>query len=175
MLQQETSRLGDKLDAAAVFQLTLSGAAGEMAQAAGWLDRQQTGEPTQQAQQAGLARLTMLLEALKPEPPEPVKPKPDEGQDQQGGGKGGAPRPTGEGIPPVAQLKLLRFMQQDLTVRTEAWEKQHGAAPSDDAARRQYEQLAAEQGQLADLMLRLLQPQAAPPEEGLPEGPDEGE
>ena len=173
MLQQETSRLGEKLDAAAVFQLALSGAAAEMAQAAGWLDRQQTGEPTQQAQQAALARLAMLLEALKPEPPEP---KARRRRGPAGGRQRGCSTSAGPGHPAGRATEAVEAhatgphgpdRSLGETVRRDA--------PPDDAARRQYEQLAAEQGQLADLMLRLLQPQAAPPEEGLPQGPDEGE
>ena len=161
LLQEETSRLGAR--AGGVFQLALFRAGTEMARAAGWLDRGRTGQPAQEAQQAALSRLAMLIEALKPEPPQPNA---QASAAQPGAGQGGqtSTPPPPSTLPPLAQLKLLKMLQEDLAARTDTWAKQYGGmSPLSDAARRQQEELATEQGQLAELLLQFL-----PPQEGLP-------
>lgn len=167
LLEDETSRISSRLDAP-VIRLALFQAGTEMARAAGWLERLQTGAPSQDAQEAALARLAMLIDALKMEPSEPAEPKPPAEGGQQAG-QAAPQRPRAKDALPLAQLKLLRLLQQDLTARTEAWQNQFGAdAHPSCEARRSHEQLATEQGQLADLLLDLVPPETSPEEEDLP-------
>ncbi|MBN1910084.1 MAG: hypothetical protein JW818_10120 [Pirellulales bacterium] len=172
-LGQQTRRMGEKLSEAGVFHLALGEAADAMAQAAAWLDRGRTDASTQQPQEEALARLASILAALKPDPPgeQPNKPS----SDGQGGAKGGPPRPPGERVPAVAQLKLLRAMQDELQRDTRAWQERFGQLdPLPEEARRQYERLSARQGRLADLMLQWVQPRPSATEEDQMELLEEG-
>jgi len=152
LLQTETTGLGEKLVGAGAFQLALSGAARYMTTAAGLLERRQTGPPTQEAEKNALHRLDQLLEALKPEEPDPQSQTGSSGQGAQGGLPGG-------GVQTLAELKLLRILQQEINLRTRQLEETYGKNdPLPDNARREYAELSREQGSLADLMLELLVP-----------------
>ena len=104
-----------------------------MLAAAARLDRGQTGEPTQTAARAALDRLTRLAKALQTDPsagqsPEGQSEPQSESQTQQ---------PPGDGITSLAELKLLRLMQEELNRRT----------ASLDAARQKQGELSPEQEQ----------------------------
>ena len=158
-LEKETTGVAGRLAGAEVFVLELSAAAQEMAQSAGLLDRGRVGAETQAAQVDAVARLDRLLEALKPEPPEETK-------DQGGGGQGGGAKPPGspgDAIKVLAQLKLLKLMQEDVNLRTLALEEAFGSLDElTDEAVAKYLKLGEEQGRLAKLMLGLIAPQEDP-------------
>ena len=64
------------------------------------------------------------------------------------GGQGGAPG----GVQTVAELKLLKLLQQDIALRTQQLQQRIDAGePLDDEDRREYAVLGEEQGRLADL------------------------
>ena len=114
-LQTDAARLGQQLSGAGAFELALIGAAGDMGQAADSLDRRQTGPPTQDAQRRAIRRLDLLVDALKPEPPaEP------QDNSSSGGNNGGTKGPQGAGLPSLAELKLLKLMQQEINFRIES-------------------------------------------------------
>jgi len=157
LLQNETAALAEKLAAAKVFAVALASAGREMAVAAGLLARRQTADSTQQAEQAALDRFSQVLEALKPDPPEEKPDEKQEGQGGQGGQGGTPPAPRPAGIPEVAQIKLLKLLQEDLNRRTQAMEKTlslGGQAAAD--ARRRIHELSLEQGRLAGLLMSLI-------------------
>ena len=172
LLQTETVALAEQLVGAEVFNLALSGAAREMGRAADLLDRRDTGSVTQQAEQNALRRLGQLLEALKPEEPEE---DPDASKGGQGG-KGPSGQPPGSGIQTLVELKLLKLLQEEVNRRTQELESAFGRAePLPDEVRREYVELSAEQGRLADLLLNLITPQQDPngdPEDFLDAPPD---
>ncbi len=159
-LKTEAGRLAKKLVGAGAFELTLAGASRYMTTAAEMLERQQTDEETVEAERAALARLELLLEALEPEQPE---------EDSNAGG-GSAPGGQGPqmpgGVQTVAELKLLKLLQQEINLRTatlqEAVEK---AGQLTDSLRKESRALGEEQGRLADLVLEMLQPEPNAPEE----------
>jgi len=156
LLHSEIVALTRKLVGAEVFNLALSGAAGEMARAAALLGRGQTGSPAQRAEQNALRRLDQLLEALKPEEPEEQPDESDSGQ----GGQGASGQPPGSGVQALAELKLLKLLQQEINVRTRELEEAFGPADTlPDEARREYTQLSEQQGRLADLLSNLITPQ----------------
>jgi len=171
LLQAETGQLGDKLGGAGAFQLTLSRAAGSMGQAAALLSHYQVGAPAQEAEKEALGRLDLLLQALKKEPA-------SEAGSGGAGGTGGAGGGAGQGGNPaafqiLAELKLLRLLQEELNLRTAELQK---ALKTPDALtaeqRRQYAALSEEQGRLADLTAQLLQVEQEAAEEDPAGSPD---
>jgi hypothetical protein len=163
LLHAETAALAEKLAGSEIFHMALSAAVREMAAAAGLLDRLRTDEPTQNAQRSALGRLALLLESLKPEP---AAKKPGEPPAGGAGGKGGQPQGGGDTAQNLAELKLLKLMQQDVRARTRALDEsvRQGQRPADQA-QREYAQLSEEQGRLAELLMALIPPQEEPPAE----------
>jgi len=159
MLQTDCGRLGEKLASAGVFRLALSGAARSMGRAAGMLDRRQTDAPTQEIEQHAAGRLDLVLEALKEEPPEDDDSNAGGGEGQAGGGL------PGEAIQALAQLKLLKLLQVEINLRSRQLQQSVADDEPTEQQRLEYAALSAEQGQLADLVLQLLQVVAPPPEE----------
>jgi hypothetical protein len=155
-LQNDAAGLGQQLSAAAAFELALTGAADDMGQAAESLDQRQTGATTQEPQRRAMRRLDLLVEALKPEPPAP--PKPDDDNPPAGGDNANKKQgPQDDRLPPLAELKLLKLMQQEINSRIETL--QHVAADKPTAAQlREYTDLSRQQGHLADIILRSVPP-----------------
>lgn len=186
LLDAESRDLMTKVAAAEVFRRTIEQAAREMRSAAGQLERQQTG-PAQTPEAAALARFERMLAALKNDPPPPPAEKPEgEGGEGEGGGEGGANAPPPDGIPDLAQLKMLKLMQDDLNSRTATLESAlRGQPQPSDAQRSAAAELSREQNELAELLRGLSAgaqpapnlPEAAPTEESPldqlfpPEGP----
>ncbi len=83
---------------------------------------------------------------------------------EQGGEQGS--QPPGDGIPSLAQLKLLKLMQEDVNERTkalqEAFQRKGNLSPEQ---LQEYSQLSEEQTQLADMVLNLSKPSDKPPED----------
>ena len=142
-----------------------------MGRAADLLDGRTTGAEAHLAEQNALRRLNLLLEALKPEPPPEKKEENNEGGNGGQGNKGA--KPPGDGIKKLAELKLMKLLQQEIQLRTVELQLAVGAAAANEDQRRQFAQLAEEQGRLAELMLKMLQPVENAPEENpenIPEG-----
>jgi hypothetical protein len=162
-LADEAARIADKLAAAEVFALALKGVVGQMQSSAERLSQRETGKPTQESQETTRRRLVDLVEALKPD-----QPGPQGGQaaaEQQGGGGQNDKQPT-DGIPGIAQIKLLLALQKELLTRTthlDGLRDKAGRLP--DAARAELEKIADEQGQLADLLRNLTLSSASSDEE----------
>jgi hypothetical protein len=150
-LETETTVLSGKTAGIEVFRLALDSAAREMGLAAALLDRRQMAKSTQEAQRNALARLAAMIEALKPAPP-PKEPdaNPPGKLDQR-------PRPGQPGgARDVAQLRLLKAMQEEINRRTEALDKaSSGGDKSSPETRRQYEALEQQQGRLEESLLAL--------------------
>jgi hypothetical protein len=168
-LAADTAAIGTRLASAEAFQLSLRGAAREMLRAAAGLDRLETGQATQNMQIVALARLMQTAAALAPESPEAGGPE---------GGQGGAGTQPG-GLPmgdatALAELKLLRLMQQEINRRTTEIEDQRRSGALSPELEQELIELSAEQGRLADLMLNLSRPSVQNPEDnpaGLPVAP----
>lgn len=169
-LQAETAAVAEKLVGAPVFQLVLNGAAAEMGRAAALLDRRQTDVVTQQAEQSALRRLEQLQNALIPEKSE------SEDKKNTGSGEGGPKTsPPGGGVHTLAELKLLRIMQEEVNRRTHELQGAFGRPEKlTDEGRKQYAELAEEQGRLANLLMDLIRP-AENPEDDPDRLPEPGE
>jgi len=153
-LKDETAELIEKLAGAPVFALTLKRASVGMETAAQRLQALKTDETTQRAATSAAARFRQLLDALKAETDKNGQ-KPKGGGDQGGGGGGGG----GDGIPPAAQLKMLKSLQQELNERTEYFDelKRRGKELVPDQIT-ELDRLHDDQGTLADLVRDLTQP-----------------
>jgi len=140
-----------KLTAAEVTRFALSRAARDMSHAAEGLERGETGAAPQKSEERAAAALARLIESLRPG-------EPQEGGDE-GAGNAGGEGPAGEQqgqrtVASLAELKLLKLMQEDLNAR---FAELQGAKPSPELAA-QLSELAAEQGQFAELAQKMSQP-----------------
>ena len=60
---------------------------------------------------------------------------------------------------PLAQLKLLKLLQEDLNLRTQQLHQAEAAGKPTEELREQYARLLEEQGHLTELTFQLLRPQ----------------
>lgn len=146
----ETEGLAGRLDAAAAVALALRSAAGRMALAAASLDGNETGDEPQRHGRTAKNTLDHIAAALKP------RRRGSENRREGGEPAGADERPPGETVPLLAQLELLKAMQEDLLRRTEEID---AARLTGGLAALQAEELRGlgeEQAALADLFLRLV-------------------
>jgi hypothetical protein len=152
LLAEETEGLAAQVPAEA-FQLNLKLAARDMVRSGESLARAELGSASQEPQRRALARIEQLLEALKPDAGDESPPQ--EG-DQQGGPGEGGPQSPGDAARALAELKLLKLMQDDLNRRTQALDDATGGRlPLTGEQLQALRDLSEEQGQLADLLLAL--------------------
>jgi hypothetical protein len=162
-LEGDTSLLAEKLSLTEVINLALGGAAKQMTRAAELLTHRETGTATQGSQEAARVRLAQLLTAFED------KAKAKSGG-AEGGGSAGGKGARSDGNYVLTQLKLLKILQEDLNGRYRTL-----TTPKDDAAAtadQELTEIAAEQGKLADLTLKLAEPPADNPEDDPEKLPD---
>ena len=173
LLESEAEGMARKAAGAEVLHLALTSAVEKMHEAAALLDSRQPGGETQEAQQAALKWLDQVLEALKKIPQAPGGPQAGGTGGPQPGKPPGAQNP-GRALRNFVQIKLVKLMQLDLNDQSRKAEQQalQGGAPADQARKRLAE-LAAQQGRLAILLLKLLPAEDAhaPPGDPEPEDP----
>jgi hypothetical protein len=169
-LAEEAEQFAQKIAKAKAFEFALQGAVREMNVTAGRLDRGETGARAQQSAKAALDRLQRLAEALKTDPGENQQQnqsEQDSDQQQQ------QQQPPGDGIAALAELKLLKLMQEELNARTAALEEARTAqgelSPEDE---QQLAELSQEQGRLAELLVNLGAAAAEDPEDNPDSLPD---
>lgn len=170
-LSDELSGFAEQLAKRAVFELALSGAAGQAESAAERLNHARVDRRTQRHETAALARLKQIEDVLRQE-------QEDRQQQEQNGGGGGGEGQGGQPKPPspidVAELKMLRLMQLELLDQTDAYEADTAAArrsrqplpPDWEEAGRD---LAGRQRRLAELALELSERDNDPEAEAPPE------
>jgi hypothetical protein len=155
-IEQDTVAMAAKLVAAPVFRLAFDDAARNMARSAQLLEEHQTGAPTQRAEKRAFDLIAHALNALKPVPKDPLQPPPPD----DASGKDSPPDPQNantDATQALAELKLLKWMQDDVNLRTKALDEEYRDAdelPPD--ARQQYRELSEQQGAIADLVLQLI-------------------
>ena len=160
-LESECKAMAEKVASAEVFHLALETTSSEMGQAGAEIERQQTGQITQDLQQKVIHRIEQLLTALS-------SAKKEAGQGNQGGGGGGGggqQAAAQDSIRALAEVKLLKLMQEDLGARFQQLIKKQGS--SED-----FDRLSAEQGKLADLMQNFTRPETQNPEDDPESLPD---
>lgn len=143
----EAAALADKLASAPAFALGLRGALRELDRAARGLDRQETGPPTQQSERNALVRLQQMQEALKREEGR----EPDDQQQNPPGQNN--QQPPSDAPERLAELKLLKLMQEEIHRRTvELEEARLRAGTLTEEQTDSLRQLAEEQGRLATML-----------------------
>jgi hypothetical protein len=153
----DTEKAREVLTSAPVFALTLTRAMSNMERAVELLNERKADQETQSAQQAAADRFAMLLDSLKNDAKNDGESEGEEGEGGGGGGgqQGGPPR---DGIPPLAQLKMLRSLQLEINERTRELDgtrqRQNGLSAAQE---KELESLSAEQGTLAELVRTFMQ------------------
>lgn len=154
-LAEESAELAKTLAGAEVFQFVLDGIKRDMQTAGELLTRRETGAQTVAAQTAALERLEQLLAALKKDPPpdQPQEPKKEGGEGGPGGGGN-----QQAAIQRLAELKLLKSIQEQINRRTAALEEARKQNPDlSPDQQREYAALSEEQGRLAGIVANMLQ------------------
>jgi hypothetical protein len=109
-------------------------------------------------QKDALRRLDQLLDALKSEKGL-GRAQSQQGGGGGGGGQGGGQRGNPDDIPDIAQLKVLRSLQQEINERTETFGKQHpNPAKLSDGEKRELDSLSKEQKELSELLDEVTKP-----------------
>jgi hypothetical protein len=128
-------------------------------------------EESARLQAEALRNMQRLLDALKEQQsqdPRPLnRPGGGEGDDDEGqrGGMGD------DGLPPMAQLKLLRALQKEVNDKTKAFQEKHPDLNDLDAkAKAELQDIRREQKEVADLLEQLTRPAG---EEPLPDEDEE--
>lgn len=185
-LQGDVEQLEKSLKVAEVFALVLRRTARSLRLAADRLADKQSDAAVVSLQRDAVKKIESLLLVLKPDdksapsnagpmpPPEKAAdgepPKPQQAQ------------PPGEALPQLAQLKLLRALQEEFLERTQFLDglrDKDGKLPEQIA--KELEELASEQAELADLTSDLVaktlqrQPESDEPKDAAdPKGPEKG-
>jgi len=169
-LGQETRSVAEhKLAGAKVFARLLSKAADAMTQAGrGFEERLKSAQEhpeqltadarTPKLQRDALRRLDQLLDAIKTEKGA-GRAQAQSGEGGGGGQGGGGPRGNADDIPDIAQLKVLRSLQQEINERTESFGKQHpNRAKLNDDEKRELDSLSKEQKEVGELLDEITKP-----------------
>jgi hypothetical protein len=119
---------------------------------------------TTRLQQLALRRLTQVVDALKEAAEKMQQAKGgNEGGGGGGAGEGGGGGPPNDGIPPVAQFKLLRDLQKDINQRTETFKKQHPDLKKlGEKDKSELESIHKDQQDVAELIDELTRPGGEP-------------
>jgi hypothetical protein len=158
-LADEVAQMSERLEGVEAFVFALEVAQRQMVRASSSLQRGDTGNAPQEAQQAAITSLEQLLAALAPEEPAAA-------QDQSPPAGEQNPMPPGDeaGIRSIAELKLLKLLQEELNRRTQTLQ----ITARNKFTPEQLQELGAlsqEQGRLADMVLDLIKASVDNPDE----------
>ena len=173
-LQSDAEQMEKSLKTAEVFSLVLRRTARSLKLAADRLANKQVDASVLVMERDALKKIQSLLVVLRPDEKKPQAnqgPMPPQGQDPDEPPKPQQAQPPGEALPQLAQLKLLKSLQEEYLERTQQIDMlrdQQGQLPEEAA--KELEELAQEQAELADLtrdlVVKLLQSQPEPPATG---------
>ena len=180
-LQTEAERMEKALTVAEVFSLVLRRTSRSLKLAADRLGEKQTDAPTQALERDAVKKIENLLAVLKPDekpkpaktdpPPMPPDQKPEDEKPEQAG-------PPGEALPQIAQLKMIKLLQEEYLERTQllnTLRDKDGKLPP--AAAAELDQLALEQDELAELtrnmVVKILQSRPDKEDDPKPKADDE--
>ncbi|MDA0285365.1 MAG: hypothetical protein O3B86_18610, partial [Planctomycetota bacterium] len=151
-LRDETAAAADNLIAVEIIALSLRGAVQFMLETIEQLNERNTGSETVALQQRAVRRFEGLIEALAKDESSAES----EHQSGQPSQKGQPSDPAGDIVTLIAQLKVIRGLQEDLTVRYK--EIRHRSAPDSaltDDDQQELQSIAEEQDLIADLIREL--------------------
>ncbi|MDA7979694.1 MAG: hypothetical protein MPJ50_13080 [Pirellulales bacterium] len=172
LLRTETATQAERLRTVPAFAVALNGAADQMKLAVSLL-RQQDESSAALRQRDAVRRIDQLLQALKPPSSQQSNNSPQDGQDPR------SQSPTsGDDISRIAQLRLLKMLQEALNKETRDLDIELSARslagfPLTEAQQQRFAALSREQGRLADLILEMSQPGDDNPLKELETGQDQ--
>ncbi|MGL5098270.1 MAG: DUF4175 family protein, partial [Planctomycetia bacterium] len=153
-LATEADALNEKLPNAKAFVMVIKRGVGSMKSAADGLKKQEIGKPTQTDVDRAVQRFQQLLDSLRSEQ--------KDGEDQkkqQGGGEGGGGG-GGDGIPNIAQIRLIKSLQVELLDETERLIAEKAKAEQwTDEQQKRLDDVGKRQGELADLVRDMTDPE----------------
>jgi hypothetical protein len=165
-LAGEQTLLADEVDhlrraiAGAAFDFAFDRASSPMHRAGAALGRGDTSSTVQQMERDALARLQQILAALAPDktsPQESAAQPPAEGQ---------PPAPPREPAAAIAELKLLKSLQETINRQTtELQQQREQSADWTDEQQQTLDALVREEGRLADLVLEFIAKSSEKPED----------
>ncbi len=182
-LQTEAERMEKSLTVAEVFSLVLRRTSRSLKLAADRLGEKQTDAPTQALERDAVKKIESLLAVLKQdEKPDPANaaqpPKPPEQQPEDEPPKPEQAGPPGESLPQIAQLKMIKLLQEEYLERTRLLNDlrdKDGKLPPNAAV--ELDQLALEQDELAELtrnmVVKILQSRPDTEDDPKPKAEDE--
>ena len=152
-LAENTRVVVKKLDDAPVFQWVLYSSTEDMSEVALRLDKEESGQATQEIQEDIIKKLNDLAEAVRKERSKPQ----NGGGAGKGGGGGGGKQAL---VPPLAELKMLRIMQHDVNLRTkqideEVAKTQDGGADLSRDQRDRLRRAAVKEGEIARITAKI--------------------
>lgn len=161
-LQQIAEQMQQQMASAEVFSLVLKRLARTLKLAADRLGERETAAATQALEQDAIKKIDSLLAVLKQDqkkPQQPAQPQPEElGEESKPEEeKPEQARPPGTSIPQLAQLKLLKTMQEEYLEQTELLNRSRdkdGKLP--EAMQAEMDELVREQNELADFARNLI-------------------
>lgn len=160
-LAEESAALRERLSEAKVFALVIEEAVEEMRDAAEKLAERTAGPEAQRPMSRAARKFAQLLESLRPDPRQNAERRRN-GRDDQGAepGRGEAGGAAGgqDGIPGLAQIKLLKGLQEEILEETRELAQAKPDAGWGEDDRNRFARLAQRQGRLADLILELTEP-----------------
>ena len=154
-LADETADLATKIEAAAVFALAIRGAEQNMRRAAERLQDRDTGRRTIESEEAARDRFVDLVAALEKNKEKENDQATDEDQADQQPDQPQAGGPQTDGIPQLAQLKMLKTLQEDLLRRTAQLDRKRNGGDLDEEQKTELVELTEQQGLLADITRNL--------------------
>ncbi len=182
-LQSEAERMEKSLTVAEVFSLVLRRTSRSLKLAADRLGEKQTDASTQALERDAVKKIKNLLAVLKQdEKPDPAKaeqpPMPPGQKPEDEKPKAEQAGPPGESLPQIAQLKMIKLLQEEYLERTQLLNElrdKDGKLSSDAAA--ELDQLALEQDELAELtrnmVVKILQSRPDKDDDAKPKADDE--
>lgn len=174
-LADGTRQLLETLGDIEPVKLILDRAASDLTSAAKRLEEKMIDDETRAREQSALRSLQTLADALSAKSPAQANQQPDTeaSTDKQ---PSNAEQPPAEPVPPIAQLKLLRQLQEETRSATEGAERRKKQADFDEAKRQQeLKQLADDQQAVSNATERLLDrfPASMADDEPNADAPDE--
>lgn len=164
LLQGEAEQMGQQMASAEVFSLVLKRLGRSMKLASDGLGERQTDQAVQNLERDAVRKIDSLLAVLqqekkKPDPQQKPAEKPEElgNEPQAQEEKPEQAQPPGDMLPQLAQLKLLKSLQEEYLERTQMLEKfrdKDGQLPP--AMQEEKNELAREQAELADFARNLI-------------------
>jgi hypothetical protein len=152
-LQDETAKLAERLAPAEAYTFVLRQSAEEIQAAAERLGKRQTDAKTVALESEAWSRLRNVVQALKAQAkPRKSSQQASQGNENQNRENGPNTEPP---VPAVAQLQLLKIVQQDLLRRTGDLDRQRRDTTSAAEVTDELARLTREQGDLAKLIERL--------------------